>query len=51
MLASSLATALEMLVDVLYAALQAHGIVNVFCKYRIYIFPWEEGSLSCRRLT
>jgi hypothetical protein len=28
-LASSLATAPEMLVDVSYAALQAHGIVNV----------------------
>jgi hypothetical protein len=24
---------------------------GVFSRYRIYIFPWEEGSLSCKRLT
>jgi hypothetical protein len=24
---------------------------GVFFRYRIYIFPWEEGSLSCLKLT
>jgi hypothetical protein len=51
MLASSSATAPEMLVDVSYAVPQAHGIANVFFRYRIYIFPRDEGFLSCLRLT
>jgi hypothetical protein len=44
-------------VDVLYAAPQAHGIVNVALhrEYSLGIififFPREEGSLSCLRLT
>jgi hypothetical protein len=46
-----------MLVDVLYAAPQAHGIVNVAFhqEYSLGIvfvfFPREEESLSCLRLT
>jgi hypothetical protein len=44
-------------VDVLYAAPQVHGIVNVALhrEYSLGIififFPREEGSLSCLRLT
>jgi hypothetical protein len=57
MMASSRATVPEMLVDVSYAAPQAHGIVNVALhrEYSVGIvfifFPREEGSLSCLRLT
>jgi hypothetical protein len=46
-----------MLVDVSYAAPQAHAIVNVALHREyslgiVFIFsPLEEGSLSCLRLT
>jgi hypothetical protein len=46
----------EMLVDISYAALQAHGLVNIalhqeYSSGIVFIFfPREEGSLSCLRL-
>jgi hypothetical protein len=46
MLASSPATAPEMLVDVSYAATQAHGIVNValHCEYYLgIVFIFSQG--------
>jgi hypothetical protein len=39
----------QAVVDISYVALHAHGIVNVW--HHIYIFPREEGSLSCLTLT
>jgi hypothetical protein len=57
MLASSLAMVAEMLVNVSYAAPQAHGIINVafhleYSRGIIFIFfQSEEESLSCLRLT
>jgi hypothetical protein len=47
----------EMLLDVSYAAPQAHGIVNVALHqeyspgFVFIFFPREEGSLSCIRPT
>jgi hypothetical protein len=46
-----------MLVDVSYAAPQVHINVNIALHWEyspgtVFIFfPWEEGSLSCLRLT
>jgi hypothetical protein len=46
----------HVVIDISYAAPQAHEIINAalhreYSRYRIYIFPREEGSLSCLRLT